>query len=48
LFNNICGSLSFMFYLQAHFVFAYRYLESAEMLSKKKQTLAKLKSKQAI
>jgi hypothetical protein len=37
-----------MFYLQGHFVFAYRYLESAEMLSKKKQTKAKFEKKQAI
>jgi hypothetical protein len=32
----ICISLDGMFYVQAHFVFAYRYLESAEMLGSKK------------
>jgi hypothetical protein len=37
-----------MFYSQGHFVFAYRYLESAEMLGSEKQTLAKCKQKRAI
>ena len=50
LFNNTCYTLSIMFYLQGHFVFAYRYLESAEMLSNRGggQTFAKYKKKQAV
>jgi magnesium-transporting ATPase (P-type) len=48
LFTNICGNLSSMFFYQGHFVFAYRYLESAEMLSNKQQTKAKYKKKTAI
>jgi hypothetical protein len=48
LFIKICGDLCNMFYLQGHFVFAYRYLESADMLSKKGQTFAKYKKRQAI
>jgi hypothetical protein len=48
LFDDISLSLGNMFYNQGHFVFAYRYLESAEMLGQKKQTLAKIKNKRAI
>jgi hypothetical protein len=34
-FNNTCEALSEMFYFHGHFLFAYRYLESAEMLGRK-------------
>jgi hypothetical protein len=35
LFSEICEALSQMFYFHGHFIFAYRYLESAEMLGRK-------------